>query len=570
MNRAVLSLAWGAPVLFACSTWGCNLLLDTSAYHVAADTDSNAPGQDAAVDATSADACPSPTNRVSLENACTNAACEPFMGDVPMCDGSLCPLPVTGTSATGDAGATGEAGATSEAGTTDEAGAADPTGEGGATSDSGATGDAGAVDAATLDSTDAAADSAAAEAGDDATAPDSGALPSCASVRSDPNSIIFVTGSTALASFIGEVSKVLATQPTNPVTVVYQQSGSCVGVRAAIDPVNNPLLQSLGASTYYDASGTIHSCALNASDGLVADIGASDVFFSTCYFGLPVTPALPQSVSENLGPVQVMNFAVPQGSTERSISLAAAYYVFGFGGAPYSVAPWVDPTQLQIRSAASGTQAMIAAAIGVPPGQWKGVGNSTSSGVGTALVMAGQNSDSTVVNSALGILASDYLLQNAQTLRGLAVQDENTGCGYFPSTTSTAHDDANVRNGHYPLWGPSHFYARVDPQRQIPLKAGVSQFIDGLSGVTQLPGLDLVGEYAAKGLVPSCAMSIARSDDGGDYTPYKPAVTCNCYFDLIATGATACSECNTNADCPSRAPNCNKFGASPQQGYCDL
>jgi hypothetical protein len=234
------------------------------------------------------------------------------------------------------------------------------------------------------------------------------------------------------------------------------------------------------------------------------------------------------------------------------------------------VSPWSDPTELQIRSAASGTQAMIAAAIGVPPAQWRGVGNSTSSGVGTALVTAGQSGNATVVNSALGILASDYLLQNAQTLRGLAVQDENSSCGYFPSTTSTAHDDANVRNGHYPLWGPSHFYARVDPQTQIPLKAGVSQFIDGVSGVTALPGLDLVGEYAAKGLVPLCAMSVSRSDDGGDYTPYKPSLTCNCYFDLIATGATSCTTCNTNADCPSRAPNCNKFGALPQQGYCDL
>jgi hypothetical protein len=213
---------------------------------------------------------------------------------------------------------------------------------------------------------------------------------------------------------------------------------------------------------------------------------------------------------------------------------------------------------------------MIGAAIGVPPAQWKGVANPTSSSVGSALIAAGQSSDPSAVDSALGILASDYLLQNAQSLRGLAVQDRNAACGYFPSTTSTARDDANVRNGHYPLWGPSHFYARVDPQRQIPLKPGVSQFIDGLSGVTALPGLDLVGEYAAKGLIPLCAMGVTRSDDGGDYTPYKPPLTCNCYFDLIATGVTGCTKCSTNADCPSRAPNCNKFGPQPQQGYCDL
>ena len=563
-KRATRFGAWAALVLAAAAAVGCNYLLDTSAYHVGPTADAGAVSADAAIDAATVDAatpdaCAPPTNRSSLENACTTADCEPFLGVVPTCDGSLCTLPVPG--AAPDAGVPGDAAAADatipDTGLGDASPDAPPeadAGDAGSASDGGGASEAGA-DAATADA---------------AGAPDAGAVPSCASVRSDPSSIVFVTGSTALASFIGEVSKVLATQPTNPVTVVYQQSGSCVGVHSAIDPANNPLSQALGGSTYYDASGSVHACTLDVTDGRATDIGASDVFFSTCYLGQPVTPSLPQAVSENLGPVQVMNFAVPQGSTARSISLTAAYYIFGFGGAPYAVSPWSDPTELQIRSAASGTQAMIAAAIGVPPAQWRGVGNSTSSGVGTALVTAGQSGNATVVNSALGILASDYLLQNAQTLRGLAVQDENSSCGYFPSTTSTAHDDANVRNGHYPLWGPSHFYARVDPQTQIPLKAGVSQFIDGVSGVTALPGLDLVGEYAAKGLVPLCAMSVSRSDDGGDYTPYKPALTCNCYFDLIATGATACTECNTNADCPSRAPNCNKFGALPQQGYCDL
>jgi hypothetical protein len=567
--RSAVALALTA---LAMSALGCNYLLDTSAYHVTADA-----GVDAApvVDASSVvDACSPGTNRVSLENACTGAACTPYTGSVPTCDGGLCALPPPDASATTtDAQAAvdatadaGEGGASS----VDASGSADATVD--ATSEDGAAGDATLADAGAADTgaspgTDGGGGSDAAPPAVDAGA-DAGPV-SCSMVRSDSNSIIFVTGSTALSSFIGEVSKVLATQPTNPVTVVYQASGSCVGVHSAIDPVNNPLLQTLGASTYYDSSGTQHSCTISASDDLVADIGASDVFYSTCYIGQAVTPQLPQSVAENLGPVQVMNFAVPQGSTQKSISLAAAYYVFGFGGVTYPIAPWTNPLALQIRSAASGTQSMISAAIGVPPARWHGVGNSTSSGVGNALIAAGQSSNQAVIDSALGILASDYLLQNSNTLRGLAVQDENSTCGYYPSSTGTAHDGANVRNGHYPLWGPSHFYARVDPQRQIPLKAGVSQFIDGVSGVTALPGLDLVGEYAAKGLVPLCAMGVNRSDDGGDYTPFKAPKTCNCYFDLIATGATSCTPCNTNNDCTSDAPSCNQYGPAPQQGYCD-
>jgi hypothetical protein len=65
-------------------------------------------------------------------------------------------------------------------------------------------------------------------------------------------------------------------------------------------------------------------------------------------------------------------------------------------------------------------------------------------------------------------------------------------------------------------------------------------------------------------------MHVSRANDGGDYTPFKAPVTCNCYFDLNAAGATACQPCSANGDCPRSAPNCNKFGPAPQQGYCDL
>jgi hypothetical protein len=485
------------------AAWGCNLLVDSSAYHEVALVG------EAGTDAKNlgGNGCDAGTNRTSLEMACTESQCVPFPLQVPSCDGGLCPLP--GPS---DAGAA-------------------PSGDGG--------------------SAMAAAD---------------GGPPSCKSIGSDPSAIVYVTGSTALASFVNEVSSALASQ----VTIVYQQSGSCVGVRSAIDPDNNILSSANGTATYYTSTGAQQTCTLDPNDMLTADIGASDVFYTTCYLGQPATPTFPPTVTENFGPVQVMNFAVPSSSTEKSISLTAAYYVFGFGGTTYPVAPWTDPSQLQIRSANSGTQSLIGAAIGVPPAQWIGVGHSTSAAVGAALVAAGQNTDPNVVNSALGILASDYLNQNTQSLRGLAVQDENVSCSYYPNSTLTARDNINARDGHYPLWGPSHFYARVDAMSKLPQKPGISKFIDGLNGVTAVPGLDLIAEYAAKGLVPQCAMHVTRANDGGDYTPFTAPVTCNCYFDWRASGVNTCQACTTSSDCPAAAPNCNKFGPAPQQGYCDL
>ncbi len=501
--------------------WGCNAITGSTGYYEVRTAADAGAGPQADVDpGPQLDACVAGTGRQSLEQSCTSSVCVPYAGVLPSCDGGLCPLAAPPAMEAVDGGA--------------ESGAVSPP-------DGGSDGGVSA-------------------------APEGGLLPSCSQVGADPSSVIYVTGSTALASFIGEVSSALA----GSVTVVYQQSGSCVGVHSALDPADFALSSSNGAATYYTASGAQQSCELDPSEHLVADIGASDVFYSTCYLGQAATPPLPASVGENFGPVQIMNFAVPQSSTQKSISLTAAYYVFGFGGDPYRVAPWTDPAQLQIRNANSGTQALIAAAIGVPPALWAGVNHGTSADVGAALVAAGQGGSQATVDSALGILASDYLLQNAQVLRGLAVQDKNTACGYYPNSTAFARDNANARDGHYPLWGPSHFYARVDPATNLPLKPGVSQFVDGLNGLAPLPGLDLVAEYAAKGLVPECAMHVTRANDGGDYSPFKAPVTCNCYFDLNATGETSCQPCMANSDCPSTAPNCNKFGPQPQQGYCDL
>jgi hypothetical protein len=505
---------------------GCSAILDSTGYYeVQPSADASPP-----LDAT----CVPGTDRRTLEHACTNAECLPYASVLPVCDGGLCPLPVAVAGSDG--------------------GSAVPSAEASADDGEAVEGDGAAVEG----------DGAASGGGD--SGGDAGLATSCSRVVADPTTIVYVTGSTALASFIGEVSSAISSQ----VTIVYQQSGSCVGVRSAIDPTDNVLSSVNGAATYYTPDGTQHTCTLDPADGLTADIGASDVFYSTCYLDQATTPMLPAGVGENFGPVQVMNFAVPQASPQDSISLAAAYYIFGFGGVTYPIAPWTDPTQLQIRSANSGTQALIAAAIGVPPAQWKGVGHGTSQEVGAALIAAGQTGNPQIATSALGILASDYLLQNTQVLSGLAVQDENSTCSYYPNSTAFARDNANVRDGHYPLWGPSHFYARVDPSTNLPRKAGVAKFIDGLNGVTPVAGLDLVAEYASKGLVPQCAMHVTRSSDGGDYSPVKPSVTCNCYFDLHATGATECRSCNANGDCPGSAPNCNKFGPQPQQGYCDL
>jgi len=175
----------------------------------------------------------------------------------------------------------------------------------------------------------------------------------------------------------------------------------------------------------------------------------------------------------------------------------------GANGAPM----WNDESALHKRSATSGTQTMIAATIGVPPGQWKGSAHPTSDDVAKAIKAAGQTK--AMADKALGILAADYI--DGQNLRAeirvLAFQDSAQRCGVFPDSTPTSHDKQNVRDGHYPIWSPLHLLSKVD-EAGNPTNAASRQIlldiIGYLSGTKQLPnGVALIDVYAQSGLIPS-------------------------------------------------------------------
>jgi len=150
-------------------------------------------------------------------------------------------------------------------------------------------------------------------------------------------------------------------------------------------------------------------------------------------------------------------------------------------------------------------------------------------------------------------------------IRMLAYQDTAQHCAVFPDSNSTAHDKRNVRDGHYPLWGPLHLLLRVDGQGN-PLNAAnrqaVTDIIGYLSGTKALPNkVQLIDLYAQSGLVPECAMRVTRSKDGGNIFPYQPSSPCSCLFDLKAVGSTSCAECKVQGDCAS--------GQTCSQGYCE-
>lgn len=362
---------------------------------------------------------------------------------------------------------------------------------------------------------------------------------------------LFVAGSTAAKPLLAEVGKTLAA--ANPAaTIVYKEQGSCNGVQAILEGTR---LADVGpmALSYWDVAGVEQRCDIESAGlGPLADIGISDVFASTCF---PLPGGLPVNIADFRGPIQTMTFVVPRASPEMVISAEAAYSVFGLG-ASSGVSPWTNEAFLFQRDALSGTQRMIAVAIGVPPHRWRGI-TTTSSGDLAMRLGAVTNPP-----EALGILSADVAATKADTLRVLAYQHFGYGCGAWPDRELTSKEKANVRNGRYAIWGPLHLFTRIN-SGGTPVSALAAEVIGYVTGTRPTPpALDIVGLGARHNVVPACAMRVMRGQEMGPLTPFAPPDPCGCYFEKVANGATACTPCARQTDCPTDAPTCS-------YGYCE-
>jgi ABC-type phosphate transport system substrate-binding protein len=470
--------------------------------------------------------CP-PTDVVTLENACSGATCTAFDNELrlPLAPlGKLPELPVPG-------------------------------GSGGSGGNGGNGGSAGAP-------------AGSAGTGGGAGAPGVGFA--CDSLR-DSGAVVYVTGSTAAKPFLEKIAQQLSLQEEK-VFIVYAALGSCSGVDAV---VNATLLRTGAAplpasATYWESSASTGKPCDLPSEGVNADLGISDVFAQSCPdFGLTNLESL--KIRDAHGPIQTMTFAVPSNSAYHEISQQAAYLVFGFGkdgqvndpGGSHAI--WNDESALLQRSSTSGTQAMLAAAIGVPPGRWRGKSNKSSDDVAAALQAAAKTQEA--ANAALGILGADYIDSRSlrAQIRPLAFQDTHQGCAVTPDSTETSKDKLNVRDGHYPIWGPLHLLYKVNAKGEpenAALRQPLLDMVGYLAGTKPLPnGVSLFDVYAQSGLVPECAMRVSRAQDGGAILPFRAESPCACLFDVRTTGSTDCQTCAVQGDCQA--------DQSCSQGYCE-
>src|SRR5262249_34515289 len=151
----------------------------------------------------------------------------------------------------------------------------------------------------------------------------------------------------------------------------------------------------------------------------------------------------------------------PKASSQAVINAQAAYFVYGFGGTGGQLAPWTNDALIFSRGPSSSVQQMIAAAIKVPAAKWF-VGASGSTLLGSAGSMVTNMSGSTIPEGTIGILSSIDADVSRLNVKVLAYQHYNQDCAWLPDSTSGSFDKINVRDGHYAIWGPMHFFAKVD------------------------------------------------------------------------------------------------------------
>jgi hypothetical protein len=358
---------------------------------------------------------------------------------------------------------------------------------------------------------------------------------------------VFVAGSTAAKLFVGAIAAELQKQDP-PVTIVFapSPSGSCAGVGLFTGDSPGKLT---GTGRTYDADGKEVADSCDLKDDVV-DLALSDVWPSTC----DGSPKLPANVKEFHGPIQTMTFVVPAQSSQNNISAEAAYLVFGFGD-DSEVAPWNDATSIFVRSSQSGTQQMIGRSIKVPAGKFKGVASASGGDVlkGITAMAAAGNADKTI-----GILGADAINATSRPmLKILGYQHYGQDCAYWPDTDANSFDKINVRDGHYPIWGPLHLIASVENGEIAD--PNTKQVVDYLSGAKTPTGFDLIELEAKNNVVPACAMHVSRTEDGGALMSHQPEKDCTCKFLTAATGQAPsdCKACETDADCSDSASKCN-------------
>nr|MBA3542814.1 hypothetical protein [Deltaproteobacteria bacterium] len=348
------------------------------------------------------------------------------------------------------------------------------------------------------------------------------------------------------SNLMKQLGRKLRDNAPRPITLVFITSGSCTNIdvmyhRSARITANMQYVPSLAEDPTWTPTSATLPCTPPSPDGagtpgVFPDIGNSALFNSAC-----TTEAPPATLALTQGPAQAYVMAVPKLSQQTAMTFEEAYFVFGFGTAGM-VTPWMDETQLFIRTVTKSTVLAWAANISVPAAQWKGTRFDGSSMVVAAL----EGAAGAAAETAVGILGAEVYDARRQTLTALAFRASRQYAAYYPDSTSTSFDKQNVRDGHYTVWSPTIWMDNVDAGG-APTKPDARYVIDLIAGkpVTPAPNFSASEVVARVGLVPDCAMRVTRTFEGGPLQLSAPPISCTCKFESVVA-SSACETCTTS------------------------
>jgi hypothetical protein len=389
--------------------------------------------------------------------------------------------------------------------------------------------------------------------------------------RTLPNAVHGIGGSAA-TPFIRAVAKALAAAAA-PITVVYADTGACDAMTWLVLNSTQGLTKD---AKYWDATtGTEGTCNYPSGAGApqTADWGAMAQEATTCG-GVSEKPA---TLGDFIGPISGFSIIAPTASSNYAITAEALYFIYGFGPeSGYDVKPWTKAASVAARTTTSAAGLLLAKAVGIPTSRPLFGSNISArpqqdvkNNQGAINYITTEASAVADPDSAIGFCSTETVESgtNREKVRTLAFQAKDQQVAYFPDSTDTASDKKNIREGHYFLWNPHHFFAHVDGQQFVNEKAG--QLVRYLTGAEPLPGeksfLELVIDT---NVIPQCAMHVTRNGDMGPLASYQPDAPCGCYFDEkkgFDHGCTACTADDGENDpaCPTETPVC-------RHGFCEV
>ena len=424
---------------------------------------------------------------------------------------------------------------------------------------------------------DAGADSAISPADGPASSTDGAMQPDggvpCSSL---PGTIVYIESGDTQQALLKTMGRQL--RDTADITIVYWLTGSCTltpnlyqGNPIAAGQVMN-YVPSTAENPAWKTADAESTCTITTPT--MAGLGISALYPASCQLGGPDAGT---SIGLIDGPIQAYTFIVPPSQFANdgmAIYAEEAHAAFGahkgaglvtLGGTPQ----WNDPMQMFFRPTTKSTLVSTAFNIQLTAAVMAqgAVQEPASSQVLSAVAAA-------TSPNAIGILGDEvYDTQGRGQVNVLAFKAFGQDHAYFPDSTSTAFDKQNIRDGHYSMWSPTVYIAKVDSSGE-PTDPAIRYIADTVKGnaAAMAPDgatpIDGLADVTSVGLTPGCAMQVTRTmpQDGAPLSAATTAPSCTCYFlSKIpeATGTPAnCSTCSTAAPCTGAGQTCIR-------GFCE-